>query len=192
MRLMTALTSILLLTSCIYDAPGDRFYRTLWTSSEATFYTAGTNDGTDIGTDIVTEVSTAGDTDSDTDIATEASTAGSTDIGTDIATEVSTAGSTDIGTAAGITPHGLTLEFLCGGSVCVYSTGAVGSYGTYDTHGTTAYFTDLRLTYHNNGTPTVIIIEEAHRTDDLLLISWHYSGSATSYSTRMVRKSSYD
>lgn len=160
MRLMTALTSILLLTSCIYDAPGDRFYRTLWTSSEATFYTAGTNDATDIGTDI--------------------------------ATEVSTAGSTDIGTAAGITPHGLTLEFLCGGSVCVYSTGAVGSYGTYDTHGTTAYFTDLRLTYHNNGTPTVIIIEEAHRTDDLLLISWHYSGSATSYSTRMVRKSSYD
>ena len=144
MRLMTALTSILLLTSCIYDAPGDRFYRTLWTSSEATFYTAGTNDGTDIGT------------------------------------------------AAGITPHGLTLEFLCGGSVCVYSTGAVGSYGTYDTHGTTAYFTDLRLTYHNNGTPTVIIIEEAHRTDDLLLISWHYSDSATSYSTRMVRKSSYD
>ena len=160
MRLMTALTSILLLTSCIYDAPGDRFYRTLWTSSEATFYTAGTNDATDIGTDIATEVSTAGDT--------------------------------DIGTAAGITPHGITLEFLCGGSVCVYSTGAVGSYGTYDTHGTTAYFTDLRLTYHNNGTPTVIIIEEAHRTDDLLLISWHYSGSATSYSTRMVRKSSYD
>ena len=160
MRLMTALTSILLLTSCIYDAPGDRFYRTLWTSSEATFYTAGTNDGTDIGTDIVTEVSTAGDTDSDT--------------------------------AADITPHGLTLEFLCGGSVCVYATGAVGSYGTYDTHGTTAYFTDLRLTYHNDGTPTVIIIEEAHRTDDLLLISWHYSGSATSYSTRMVRKSSYD
>ena len=160
MRLMTALTSILLLTSCIYDAPGDRFYRTLWTSSEATFYTAGTNDATDIGTDIVTEVSTAGDT--------------------------------DIGTAAGITPHRLTLEFLCGGSVCVYATGAVGSYGTYDTHGTTAYFTDLRLTYHNNGTPTVIIIEEAHRTDDLLLISWHYSGSATSYSTRMVRKSSYD
>ena len=157
---MTALTSILLLTSCIYDAPGDRFYRTLWTSSEATFYTAGTNDATDIGTDIATEVSTAGDT--------------------------------DIGTAAGITPHGLTLEFLCGGSVCVYATGAVGSYGTYDTHGTTAYFTDLRLTYHNNDTPTVIIIEEAHRTDDLLLISWHYSGSATSYSTRMVRKSSYD
>ena len=160
MRLMTALTSILLLTSCIYDAPGDRFYRTLWTSSEATFYTAGTNDGTDIGTDI--------------------------------AIEVSTACSTNIGTAAGITPHGLTLEFLCGGSVCVYATGAVGSYGTYDTHGTTAYFTDLRLTYHNDGTPTVIIIEEAHRTDDLLLISWHYSGSATSYSTRMVRKSSYD
>ena len=160
MRLMTALTSILLLTSCIYDAPGDRFYRTLWTSSEATFYTAGTNDATDIGTDIATEVSTAGDT--------------------------------DIGTAAGITPHRLTLEFLCGGSVCVYATGAVGSYGTYDTHGTTAYFTDLRLTYHNNDTPTVIIIEEAHRTDDLLLISWHYSGSATSYSTRMVRKSSYD
>lgn len=160
MRLMTALTSILLLTSCIYDAPGDRFYRTLWTSSEATFYTAVTNDATDIGTDIVTEVSTAGDT--------------------------------DIGTAADITPHRLTLEFLCGGSVCVYATGAVGSYGTYDTHGTTAYFTDLRLTYHNNGTPTVIIIEEAHRTDDLLLISWHYSGSATSYSTRMVRKSSYD
>ena len=193
MRLMTALTSILLLlTSCIYDAPGDQFYRTLWASAEAPFYTAGANDDTDIITDIAAYVDTAGDTDSDTDIATEASTAGSTDSDTDIATESSTAGNTNIGTAAGITPHGLTLEFLCGGSVCVYATGAVGSYGAYDTHGTTAYFADLRLTYYNSGSPIIIFIEEAHRTDDLLLISWHYSGSATSYSTRMVRKSSYD
>ena len=177
MRLMTALTSILLLlTSCIYDAPGDQFYRTLWASAEAPFYTAGANDDTDIITDIAAYVDTAGDTDSDTDIATESSTAGNT----------------NIGTAAGITPHGLTLEFLCGGSVCVYATGAVGSYGAYDTHGTTAYFADLRLTYYNSGSPIIIFIEEAHRTDDLLLISWHYSGSATSYSTRMVRKSSYD
>ena len=192
MRLMTALASILLLSSCIYDAPGDQFYRTLWASAEAPFYTAGANDDTDIITDIAAYVDTAGDTDSGTDIATEASTAGSTNIGTDIATEACTAGSTDIGTAAGITPHGLTLEFLCGGSVCVYATGAVGSYGVYDTHGTTAYFEDLRLNYYNSGSPIIIFIEEAHRTDDLLLISWHYSGSTTSYCTRMVRKSSYD
>ena len=89
----------------------------------------------------------------------------------------------------------LTIEFLCGESVCVTATGAVGSFGTYDTYGTTAYFANLRLNYYLDGpenNPLVIILEEAHRTDDLLLLSWHYSGSPVSYTTRLVRKGSYE
>lgn len=30
------LAALVMSTSCIYDAPGDRFYRTLWASSEST------------------------------------------------------------------------------------------------------------------------------------------------------------
>ena len=143
MRLMTALTSILLLTSCIYDAPGDRFYRTLWTSSEATFYT---------------------------DIAPEIDTGVGSDIGSDV---------------------GITLEFLCGGSVKASAPGFAGSYGTYTPTGLTAIFEGLSLSRHTNGTPTVIIIEEAHRTNDFLTINWHYSGSEKSHTTALSRRSSY-
>ena len=37
--LIPAVITALLLDSCIYDAPGDRFYRTLWKSQEATLGT---------------------------------------------------------------------------------------------------------------------------------------------------------
>ena len=70
----------------------------------------------------------------------------------------------------------LTIEFLCGSTVSVTATGAVGTLGTYETYGETAYFENLRLSYQSGvrGTvPVVIVLEEAHRTDDLMLISWH-------------------
>jgi hypothetical protein len=89
----------------------------------------------------------------------------------------------------------LTIEFLCGDSVCATATGAVGSFGTYDTYGATAYFANLRLNYYLDGpenNPLVIILEEAHRTGDILLVSWHIEGSPTSYSTRFSRRSSYE
>ena len=108
----------------------------------------------------------------------------------------------------------ITLEFLCGGSISVTATGATGSYGTYQPYGNTAYFAGLTLTYYGDGAsiistyreakydesskatyasdPAMLIIEEAHRTGDILLVSWHREGSPTSYSTRFVRRSSYE
>ena len=108
----------------------------------------------------------------------------------------------------------ITIEFLCGGSISVTATGAAGSYGTYQTFGNTAYFAGLTLTYYGDqaaiistyreaeddeGTKAtyasdlaILIIEEAHRTDDILLVSWHREGSPTSYSTRFSRRSSYE
>ena len=39
MTLIPAVVAALLLNSCIYDAPGDRFYRTLWKSQDPPFGT---------------------------------------------------------------------------------------------------------------------------------------------------------
>ena len=102
----------------------------------------------------------------------------------------------------------ITLEFLCESNISIKGNGAVGSYGTYQTSGTTAYFSSLKLhldlkrftgTGHEalnsiNTDPmdkVTIIIEEGHRTDDRLSIKWHFSGSDISYSTNMTRRSSY-
>lgn len=137
------------LCACVFDAPGDRFYRTLWVSEDEPF-----SDG-------ITAVADWEDSDQD-------------------------------GSSRDELIGKMTIEFLCGGSVTVTATGATGSYGTYDFHDTTAYFSNLRLTYMTGSTPIVIILEEAHRTDDLLLISWHYYGSKVSGTTRLVRKGSYE
>ena len=95
------------------------------------------------------------------------------------------------GTENGEGSSRLTIDFLCDNKVSVTATGASGSYGTYEHNDNTAYFHNTRLSYPCDGNPVVIVIEEAHRTHDLLLISWHYSGSDISSSTRLVRKSSY-
>ena len=151
------------ITSCIFDSPNDRFYRTLWVSGEAPFSNP-------------VETAFFGDEDS------HGPDFSGSDGGSGFSSDPLTRGA-------------LTIEFLCGSNVRVTATGAVGSYGTYDHHGTTAYFSGLHLTYHSgipDTTAAVIILEEAHRTDDLLLINWHYSGSAVSYTTRLLRKSSYE
>ena len=148
-RLLPILGMICTLSSCIYDSPNDRFYRTLWISEESPFNNA-------------EAVATYGLEEGDN--------------------YLSNGGR-------------LTLEFLCDGNITVTATGAVGSYGTYDTYGTTAYFASLELSYYigDSGTDRIVIVlEEAHRTDDLLLLSWHFAGSSVSYTTRMVRKGSYD
>lgn len=81
----------------------------------------------------------------------------------------------------------LTIGFLCGGSISIQADNAAGSYGQYDAHDMTAYFTELHLVM-DQGT---IIIEEAHRSNDRTLISWHYTESPISYSTTLHRLSSY-
>ena len=148
-RLLPILGMICTLSSCIYDSPNDRFYRTLWISEESPFNNA------------------------------EA---------------VATYGLEDGGNYLSNGGR-LTLEFLCDGNITVTATGAVGSYGSYDPYGATAYFASLELSYYINGSDTdriVIVLEEAHRTNDLLLLSWHFADSPVSYTTRMVRKGSYD
>ena len=80
---------------------------------------------------------------------------------------------------------------LCGGSVSISASGAIGSYGTYEHHNLTARFQDLSLTYQINESYIRIIIEEAHRSNDLLTINWHLSGSSESHATRLVRRSEY-
>ena len=105
--------------SCIYDAPGDRFYRTLWTSGD------------------------------------------------------------------------VTLEFLCDGCVCVRAAGAAGSYGTYEPHGTTAFFSNLSLNGYRGESPFTIEIKEADRMGDRLCVMWCYVGSMETFVVEMTRKSSY-
>ena len=119
------LSVTLLTTSCIFDAPDDTFYRTLWVCKEPPL-------------------------------------------------------------------EALTIEFLCGSSVSATAPRATGSYGTYDPHGNTVIFANLRLNSYLDSTPLVIILEEAHRTDDLLLLNWHYSDSPVSYTSRLIRKGSYE
>lgn len=89
---------------------------------------------------------------------------------------------------------GLTLEFLCGGSISAQATNAAGSFGTYQPEGQTAYFTDLHLIIDKpkENPSGLIIIEEAHRTNDLLIMYWHYSGSTSTRHTRLHRLSSYE
>ena len=172
------------ITSCIFDSPNDSFYRTLWVSGEAPFSnpveTAFFGDEDSHGPDFSgSDGGSGGESGGGSE---GESSFGDSDGGSGFSSDPLTRGT-------------LTIEFLCGSNVRVTATGAVGSYGTYDHHGTTAYFSGLHLTYHSgipDTTPAVIILEEAHRTDDLLLISWHYSGSAVSYTTRLLRKSSYE
>ncbi len=84
--------------------------------------------------------------------------------------------------------EGLTIEFLCGGSISAQAHNAAGSFGTYSPDGSTAYFTNLHLILDQGK----ILIEEAHRTDDdQMLISWHFEGSPDSSTTKMHRLSDY-
>ena len=246
-----------MLTACIYEAPGDRFYRTLWTSAETAAPYGLSPSSLDNSNNVppIPESLASGDTAfngaSDTDIAsgiddcTEGGNKGTSSDGPDgiepsgeggstvsdgidnektssdgpdgIDNEMTSSDGTD-----GIEPSGeggstvsdgidkektssdgtdgdkndfaiggLTIEFLCGNSVRASASGYAGSYGTYTFHDNTARFENLSLSSCINGSPIVIIIEEAYRTDDLLLITWHRSGSETSHSMTLRRKSSY-
>lgn len=231
---MTALAGLLMLTACIYEAPGDRFYRTLWTSPEtAAPYglspssldnsnnvpptpeslasgntafngasdtdiasgiddcTEGGNEGTSSdGPDGIEPSGEGGSTVSDGIDNEKTSSDGTDDDKTDLEDEGTSSDGPD-GDKNDFAIGGLTIEFLCGNSVRASAPGYAGSYGTYTFHDNTAHFENLNLSSCINGSPIVIIIEEAHRTDDLLLIIWHRSGSETSHSMTLRRRSSY-
>ena len=91
-------------SSCIFDAPNDQFYRTLWTTSEAPL-------------------------------------------------------------------SGLTIEFKCEGYISASTeTDSCGLLGTYHPNGATACFSNLNV-YFDTYT---IAIDEAHRSNDIMLISWRF------------------
>ncbi len=214
---MTALAGLLMLTACIYEAPGDRFYRTLWTSAETAAPYGLSPSSLDNSNNVppTPESLASGDTAfnsaSDTDIAsgidhcTEGGNEGTSSDGPDGIEPSGEGGSTvsdgsdnEMTSSDGTNGDkndfaigGLTIEFLCGNSVRASAPGYAGSYGTYTSHDNTAHFENLSLSSCINGSPIVIIIEEAYRTGDLLLITWHRSGSETSHSMTLRRKSSY-
>jgi len=258
---MTALAGLLMLTACIYEAPGDRFYRTLWTSAETVAPYGLSPSSLDNSNNVppTPESLASGDTAfngaSDTDIASgiddsaeggdegtssdgpdgiEPSGKGGSTVSDGIDNEKTSSdgpdgiepsgegGSTvsdgidnektssdgpdgdktdlgDEGTSSDgpdgdkndFAIGGLTIEFLCGNSVKASAPGYAGSYGTYTFHDNTARFENLSLSSCINGSPIVIIIEEAHRTDDLLLIIWHHSDSEISHNMTLRRRSSY-
>jgi len=231
---MTALAGLLMLTACIYEAPGDRFYRTLWTSAETVAPYGLSPSSLDNSNNVppTPESLASGDTAfngaSDTDIASgiddsaEGGDEGTSSDGPDGIEPSGKGGSTvsdgidnektssdgpdgdktdlgDEGTSSDgpdgdkndFAIGGLTIEFLCGNSVKASAPGYAGSYGTYTFHDNTARFENLSLSSCINGSPIVIIIEEAHRTDDLLLIIWHHSDSEISHNMTLRRRSSY-
>ena len=88
-------------------------------------------------------------------------------------------------------PYGqITLEFLCDNYVSIKGDEAIGSYGHYDIASETAVFHSLELMY-DRGETIEIIIDEAHRSGDIMQISWHISSSDKLYASTMRRLSSY-
>lgn len=83
--------------------------------------------------------------------------------------------------------EGLTVEFLCDGGVSVQADAAAGSIGTYTFDGPTATFSDLSLSYGSS----LIILEEAHRSGDRMVLTWHYSDSQEARTVLMYRLSAY-
>lgn len=83
--------------------------------------------------------------------------------------------------------EGLTIEFLCGGSISAQADSAVGSYGTYQADKATATFIGLTVSYDD----MVVILEEGHKEKDRMEVIWHYSTSSESHTTTMHRLSDY-
>lgn len=187
LRISVLLFLLLFTNSCIYDEPDDQFYRTLWVCEEWKEVMESEDRIGKNGLDVTADYSegTEGYIGRSTD-----GTDGGKDDGLGASENRNGAENGHVGEMAE-EPSRLTIDFLCDNKVKVTATGASGSYGNYEHHGNTAYFHNTSLSYPCDGNPIVIVIEEAHRTHDLLLISWHYSGSDISYSTRLVRKSSY-
>ena len=169
-RLLPILGMICILSSCIYDSPNDNFYRTLWVSEEAPF----------------SEIGQA----TEGRITLEFLCGGSISV-----TATGATGSYGTYQPYGNTAYfaGLTLTYY-GDGASIITTYRVAEYDESSKNmivpESGSDSSDSMATYASD--PAMLIIEEAHRTDDILLVSWHREGSPTSYSTRFVRRSSYE
>ena len=120
------------LNSCIFDAPGDKFYRTLWEADE-------------ISQDSL---------------------------------------HAEVHFPAG----GLTLEFLCGSTICISAKSRAGaSFGTYTCNEQTAVLHDLTMEFDGQ----LITFIDAHRSGDSLFLRWHTDKSSDTFTTVMHRLSEY-
>ena len=105
------MAALFIITSCIFDAPNDQFYRTRWTTSEAPF-------------------------------------------------------------------EGLIIEFKCDGYISASSEyDSCMLLGRYEPSGNEAYFTDLYVCYDSY----TIVIEEAHLSENNMIINWHISDTSADY-----------
>lgn len=114
-------------TSCIFDAPDDRFYRTLWKSDEVP-----------LGPFPVQE---------------------------------------------------LTLEFLCGQSICLKTdVNGIACYGSYESDDHTAIFQNLTLSLKDH---TITFID-ADWSGETLFLRWRIEDSVYPFTTAMRRLSAYE
>ena len=169
--------TLILTSSCIYDAPNDRFYRTLWVCEEPPF-----NNAEAVSTYGLEE---GGDNLSDGGrLTVEFLCDGKVTV-----TATGAVGSYGSYDTYGTTAYfaGLELSYYIGDS----GTG-IGTNNVTGSESGSDFGDGTGSNFNPGASRIVIILEEAHRTDDLLLLSWHFAGSSVSYTTRMVRKGSYD
>ena len=82
--------------------------------------------------------------------------------------------------------NGLTLEFLCGNSICISTdTRADAAFGTYACNDQTAVFQDLTL----DSDGVLITFIDAQRSGDTLYLRWCTEGSPEPSTTAMHRLS---
>ena len=183
-RLLTILGMICALSSCIYDSVNDNFYRTLWVSEEPPFSEASRS--------------------ADGRITIEFLCGGSISV-----TATCAAGSYGTYQTYGNTAYfvGLTLSYYGDAATIIATYRETEEYGTAIVEDDVVSGNDNPVSEYretsgdsdgynakssSGNESTTIIIEEAHRTGDILLVSWHREGSPTPYSTRFIRRSSYE
>lgn len=203
-RLLPILGMICIMSSCIYESAKDNFYRTLWVSEEAPFCEIGQL------------IEGSAEDESSNKEQLGGATSGRITLeflcGENICvTATGAAGSYGTYQTFDDTAYfvGLTLTYY-GDAAAIIATYRKSEKGdiamvsddvvSWEDYAVsehseasgddTSDSDDVRKAFNNESAR--IIIEEAHRTGDLLLVSWHRDGSTTSYSTRFVRRNSYE
>lgn len=174
-------TAMFFSTSCIYDAPGDKFYRTLWKSSPEPF--AGLFPvaySSDVAS-IDTRCSDGGAGVGSLDTGCSDGGAGQTADNFAVRFASDVAGQSGIGA--------ITVEFLCDRKIIVKNAaGTIIAHGTYTPDGTTATFAHLAFYLGD----IHITLTQAHRNGDTLFLQWQTTTHRTTRTTSLDRLSAYE